>query len=109
MPKVKFATALLITSTMLSGCVTGRYEIVYGKPCSSVIPKENLKPTPGAKIPNVGGETGWFGFGAEQTGQLDKANNRADNNLDIVRQCEEHDRSAVIVPKQKVIGIRLKK
>jgi hypothetical protein len=74
-----------------------------------VVPDDNKKAVPGAPLPTIGDGENLLKFGADQTGQLDKANKLNRDNLQIVTKCEEHDRSAVIVPKQKVIGIAIKK
>lgn len=100
---------LFALTASLSSCASNRFEIVHTQPCSSLVPVNQQKPTPGADLPKVDGDGSWFDFGMRQSGQLDKSNNRYDTSLDIIKKCEERDRSAILVPKQKVIGISVKK
>jgi hypothetical protein len=57
------------------------------------VPKSYRIPVPGADLPPLGGATvgDWVAFGDRQTAQLDKANGRTADALEIVEGCEKRD------------------
>lgn len=95
--------ALLAPAAGLSACAT-RTVIVpsVGSPCSDLIPPSWLLGVPGAPLPAETAAAGpWIAFGDAQTGQLDKANGRTVDSVEIVKKCEARDReiAAKLVPK----------
>lgn len=72
--------------------------------CSSLLPDEWREGVPGAVLP--GSTTAdWIAFANEQTGQLDKANERTRAAIGIVERCEERDRAAVKKARRKFLGV----
>jgi hypothetical protein len=60
----------------------------------------------GAPLPAGRTVGDWIAFGDAQTAQLDKANGRTGDALDIVARCEARDAAAVRrVARQKVLGV----
>ncbi len=50
---------------------------------------------PGADLPSGNTVGDWVAFGDAQTGQLDKANGRTADTLEIVEKCERRDQDVV--------------
>jgi hypothetical protein len=64
--------------------------------CSSLVPASHRKPVPGAEPPFASLEVGdWIKFGDAQTGQLDKANGRHADDLEVIANCERRDAATV--------------
>ncbi|WP_404713213.1 hypothetical protein [Sphingomonas sp. MMS24-J13] len=71
-------------------------------PCSSLVPDQLAKPTPGADLPADDADLkGWQIFADAQTGQLDKSNLTKGAALDIIAKCEARDAAT----KKKVLGL----
>lgn len=83
----------------VSGCVT-QLDVHHSKLCSSIVPDELTQPIKGTVLPVVDGDDSWFKFGDAQTGQLDLANRRNKEVIEIIARCEEHDRSIVIIKRK---------
>ena len=61
---------------------------------------------PGAPLPAGRTVGDWIAFGDAQTAQLDKANGRTGDALDIIARCEARDMAAVKhVARRKVLGL----
>ena len=74
--------------------------------CSTLIPSSWHDPVPGAPLPAGKTVGDWIAFGDAQTAQLDKANGRTGDALDIVARCEARDAAAVKrVARHKVLGL----
>ena len=74
--------------------------------CSTLIPVSWQNPIPGAPLPDGQTVGAWVAFGDAQTAQLDKANGRTGDALDIVARCEARDAAAVKrVARRKVLGL----
>lgn len=63
--------------------------------CSTLIPASWREPVPGAPLPAGKTVGDWIAFGDAQTAQLDKANGRTGDALDIIARCEARDTAAV--------------
>lgn len=89
-----------------AGCVGAPPIAAIPSACSTLIPANWHDPVPGAPLP--GGLTvgDWIAFGDAQTAQLDKANGRTTDALDIVARCEARDAAAVRkVARRRVLGV----
>ena len=61
---------------------------------------------PGAPLPAGRTVGDWIAFGDAQTAQLDKANGRTGDALDIIARCEARDMAAVKrVGRRRVLGL----
>ncbi|MDH7974655.1 hypothetical protein QH494_20890 [Sphingomonas sp. AR_OL41] len=61
---------------------------------------------PGAPLPTARTVGDWIAFGDAQTAQLDKANGRTGDAIDIIARCEARDRAAVKrVEPRRVLGV----
>ena len=72
--------------------------------CSSLLPNEWANGVAGAPLPGAREVGEWIAFGAAQTGQLDKANDRYNAAIGIVARCEARDREAVKQSKKRILG-----
>ena len=93
-------------SIALGGCVGAPPIAAIPSACSTLIPASWRAPVPGAPLP--GGHTvgDWIAFGDAQTAQLDKANGRTGDALDIVARCEARDAAAVKkAGRRRVLGV----
>lgn len=63
--------------------------------CASLLPDTWRVPVPGAPLPEGSSVADWISFADQQTGQLDKANDRTLAAIGIVERCEARDREAV--------------
>jgi hypothetical protein len=68
------------------------------------VPDSWHQPVEGAPLPD-GTIAGWMTFGVAQTGQLEKANGRTKDSIEIVERCEARDKQAVTKAKPKLFGI----
>ncbi len=74
--------------------------------CSTLIPGSWHDPVPGAPLPDGRTVGDWIAFGDAQTAQLDKANGRTGDALDIISRCEARDAAAVKkVARRKMLGL----
>lgn len=74
--------------------------------CSTLIPASWHDPVPGAPLPAGRTVGDWIAFGDAQTAQLDKANGRTGDALDIIARCEKRDAAAVAkVARRRVPGL----
>jgi hypothetical protein len=99
MQKIALVSLTCLCLLSLGGCVT-QLEVVHTKPCFTVVPARLTQPVAGTALPVVDGDGNWFHFGDNQTAQLDKANQRNDDVLNIIKACEVHDRSAIVVKRK---------
>lgn len=61
---------------------------------------------PGAALPAGRTVADWIAFGDAQTAQLDKANGRTGDALDIIARCEARDAAAVKkVARPRILGV----
>ena len=97
MPKVM----LLAPLALLAGCQT----IVVTPPadCISYIPDSWKLAIPGAPLPSDDSQAEWMKFALSQSGQLSKANGKAEDILHIVQICETKANAAR--PRKKFLGI----
>lgn len=63
--------------------------------CASLLPDAWRVPVPGAPLPEGDTVADWISFADQQTGQLDKANDRTLAAIGVVERCEARDREAV--------------
>lgn len=70
--------------------------------CASLLPDTWRTPVPGAPLPEGSTVADWISFGDQQTGQLDKANDRTLAAIGIVERCEARDRAAVQKAKRRL-------
>src|SRR4051812_48789946 len=84
----------MISAAALSACVTAPAVYQAANPCSDLIPDDWLAGVPSADLPPNKTAGAWVGFGEAQTGQLDKANGRTRDSVEIVRKCEARDKAA---------------
>lgn len=96
--------ALIALALLLSGCA-GQVIVASPSSCSTLIPATWRTPVPGAAIPDGNTVGDWVAFGDAQTGQLDKANGRTVDTLDVISRCEARDAAAVKHAKPKFLGI----
>ena len=74
--------------------------------CSTLIPADWRNPVPGAPLPAGRTVGDWIAFGDAQTAQLDKANGRTSDAIDIIARCEARDAGAVKqVARRRVLGV----
>jgi hypothetical protein len=91
-------TKLFILTPMLlasAGCASVPIIAAPSSACSSLVPKSFRSPVPGADLPPLSGAVvgDWMKFGDAQTAQLDKANSRTSDALEIVESCEARDKA----------------
>lgn len=60
---------------------------------------------PGAPLPGADVVGEWIAFADAQTGQLDKANGRTADAIDIIERCEARDAEALTRARPKFLGI----
>ncbi len=75
----------------LSACAHQPAVLLNASPCSQLVPdgwKAGVESAPLPKVDSVGE---WVAFGDAQTAQLDKANGRTADALNIVAKCEARD------------------
>lgn len=70
--------------------------------CASLLPDTWRTPVPGAPLPEGSTVADWISFADQQTGQLDKANDRTLAAIGIVERCEARDREAVKRAKRRL-------
>jgi hypothetical protein len=63
--------------------------------CASLIPDAWRVPVPGAPLPEGSTVADWISFADQQTGQLDKANDRTVAAIGIIERCEARDAAAM--------------
>lgn len=97
---------LLCAPLALPACAGAPPIAAIPSACSTLIPASWHDPVPGAPLP--AGETvgDWIAFGDAQTAQLDKANGRTGDALDIIARCEARDAAAVKkVARRRILGV----
>ncbi len=70
--------------------------------CASLLPDTWRVPVRGAPLPEGSTVADWVSFADQQTGQLDKANERTLAAIGIVERCEARDRAAVRKVKRRL-------
>lgn len=62
-----------------------------------MVPSSHRIPVPGAELPPLDGAVvgDWVRFGDAQTAQLDKANGRHADDLEVIGNCEARDAATV--------------
>ena len=107
MPTAPMRLSMLLPPLLACAACVGAPPIAaIPSACSTLIPASWHAPVPGAPLP--GGRTvgDWIAFGDAQTAQLDKANGRTGDALDIVARCEARDAAAVKkVARRRVLGL----
>lgn len=93
--------AAIASMALLAGCQT----IVVTPPadCISYIPDSWKLAIPGAPLPSDDSQAEWLKFGLAQSGQLSKANGKAEDILHIVTICEKKANAAR--PRKKFLGV----
>ena len=101
----RFAVMGLLAVT-LSGCATFGSAPVYGEipECERLIPASLKQPVPGVPIPESEEAEPWMQAFVGQTGQLDKANERAPAVDHIYRTCLVMHRDALRKAKRGFFG-----
>lgn len=96
---LRVLTSLSILPLALPGCTLfAREPLIVTTPdaCSSLVPVAWKDGVPGAPLPaNTTTVGDWIAFGDAQTAQLDKANGRTSDTLDIISRCEARDKAAL--------------
>ena len=93
------SAAALLMLTTLGACVGSPVIVATPSSCSTLVPTAWRTPVPGAPLTEGTTVADWIAFADAQTGQLDKANGRTVDTLDIISRCEARDRAAVAKPK----------
>lgn len=88
------ALTLIGLSGSLSACTTAPSNFLSAPECSRYIPKSWEAGTPSAPLPQDRTVGALAGFGDAQTGQLDVANGRLKDSLDIIHTCEQENKKA---------------
>lgn len=94
--------ALTLGSILLSVTLAGGLSACAGRPvailsasdCSTLVPTSWREGVPAPAIPSEETVGAWVVFGDLAVGQLDKANARTVDALDIVSRCEARDKAA---------------
>lgn len=92
--------ASIALAAMLSACAPPIAAIPAA--CASLLPDNWRTPVPGAPLPEGSTVADWISFADQQTGQLDKANDRTLAAIGIVERCEARDREAVKRAKRRL-------
>jgi len=87
----------LLLSIVLAapGCVGAPPIAAIPSACASLLPGEWRAAVPGAPLPSDETVADWISFADQQTGQLDKANDRTLSAIGIIERCEARDAAAV--------------
>jgi len=86
---------LLLTVPVLPGCVAAKHIALTPAACSTLVPTDWRAGVPAAPLPDGSTVGDWIAFGDAQTGQLDKANGRTKDTIDIISRCEARDAAAL--------------
>lgn len=92
---------LIVLAALLSACAPPIAAIPAA--CASLLPDAWRQPVPGAPLPEGSSVADWVSFADQQTGQLDKANERTLAAIGIVERCEARDRAAVQAARRRVL------
>jgi hypothetical protein len=92
---------LLLMLLAVPGCVGAPPIVATPNACASLLPDEWRVPVPGAPLPEATTVADWISFADQQTGQLDKANDRTLSAIGIIERCEARDAAAVKAAKRK--------
>jgi hypothetical protein len=79
----------------LSACAAAPVISRPASACSTLIPDAWRQGVPSANPPEQDTAGLWIAFGDAQTGQLDKANSRTVDSIEIVEKCERRDAEAI--------------
>lgn len=87
----------LSAALLLSACAGGPPIVAAPSACSSLVPSSHRQPVPGADLPPLQSAVvgDWVKFGDAQTAQLDKANGRHADDLEVIENCEKRDARTV--------------
>lgn len=85
---------LALLAAALSACATRPVASLNASPCSQLVPEGWRDGVESAPLPKADTVGEWVAFGDAQTAQLDKANGRTADALNIVAKCEARDREA---------------
>lgn len=97
-------TRLRLSLSMLQaapGCVGAPPVSAIPSACASRLPSEWRVGITGAPLPEGSSVADWISFADQQTGQLDKANDRTLSSIGIVERCEARDVAAVKQAKRR--------
>lgn len=78
----------------LSACTHRPVAILNASDCSQLVPASWREGVPAPRIPSDETVGAWIVFGDAALAQLDKANARAVDALDIIGNCEKRDKAA---------------
>lgn len=95
-----FMLTLIALAAALSACAPPIAAIPAA--CASLLPDTWRTPVPGAPLPEGSTVADWISFADQQTGQLDKANDRLLAAIGVVERCEARDREAVNRAKRRL-------
>lgn len=84
-----------------TGCVGAPPIVATPSACSALLPDAWRQPVPGAPLPAGSTVADWTTFADQQTGQLDKANERTLAAIGIIERCEARDQAAVKAARRK--------
>lgn len=97
---------LLLSITLAApGCVGAPPINAIPSACASLLPNEWRAGVPGAPLPEGSSVADWISFADQQTGQLDKANDRTLSAIGIVERCEARDAAALKAARRKFMGL----
>ena len=97
---IKLCLSLSITLAA-PGCVGAPPISAIPSACASLLPSEWRAGITGAPLPEGSSVADWISFADQQTGQLDKANDRTLSSIGIVERCEARDAAAVKQAKRR--------
>lgn len=92
----------LLMLPAVQGCVGAPPIAAIPAACASLLPDTWRTPVPGAPLPEGSTVADWISFADQQTGQLDKANDRLLAAIGVVERCEARDREAVKRAKRRL-------
>lgn len=102
MPLARWRRSILLSPLLgCAACVGAPPIAAIPSACSTLIPASWRDPVLGAPLPAGRTVGDWIAFGDAQTAQLDKANGRTADAIDIVAHCEARDAAAVGRLRQK--------
>ncbi len=96
---------VILAALSLGSCAAS---VIVASPsdCAGLLPESWRKPVAGAPLPPYAAVMAdWIGFADLQTAQLDKANGRTADTIDIVSRCEARAAAAQHKAKPKVLGV----
>jgi hypothetical protein len=95
-PRVLVRLCLALSMPLaVQACVGAPPIVAIPAACANLLPDAWRVPVPGAPLPEGSTVADWISFADQQTGQLDKANDRTLSAIGIIERCEARDEAAV--------------